>query len=248
MRLLLLNPNTTTALTERMAAVARGIAADGTVIDAVTAPRGVPYIATRAEAAIGGAVALEMLAERNGTFDAVIMAAFGDPALHAARELLSVPVVGLAEAAMLTAGMLGRRFSIVTFSPTLAAWFEECAAAAGMTARLVSLRIARDQFSAIDRVQDEMTEALLDAAMGAAREDGAEVIILGGAPLAGLARKLAARLPVPVIDSVEAATRMAETLVLLRPRKAEIGSFRRPDPKPSTGLPPALAALLDGAP
>ncbi|MCB8881354.1 aspartate/glutamate racemase family protein [Acidisoma cellulosilytica] len=246
MRLLLLNPNTTEALTERMASVARGIAAETTVIDAITAPRGLPYIATRAEAVIGGAIALEMLADLSAPYDAVIMAAFGDPALNAARELLSVPVVGLAEASILTACMLGRRFSIVTFSANLAPWFEECVAANGMGGRLASLRVARQAFSDIDLVQAEMTAALVEAATLAAREDGAEVIILGGAPLAGLARRVAPLLPVPVIDSVEAATRMAETLALLKPRKAEIGSFRLPDGKPTVGLPAALASLLGG--
>lgn len=245
MRILLLNPNTTEALTERMARVARGIAAPETIIEMATAPRGLPYIATRAEAVIASAIALEMLAERMGKHDAVIMAAFGDPALAAARELLSVPVVGLAEAAMLTACTLGRRFSIVTFSENLAPWFEESAVATGLAARLASLRVARQSFSEIDRVQEEMAEALVEAATLAAHEDGAEVIIFGGAPLAGLAKRIGHLIPVPVIDSVECATRMAETLALLQPRKAAIGSFRRPAPKPSLGLPAALAAWLD---
>ncbi len=59
MRILLLNPNTSESITERLTAAARKAAAPGTVIVPLTAPRGVPYIATRAEAQIGGAIALE---------------------------------------------------------------------------------------------------------------------------------------------------------------------------------------------
>ena len=78
MRILVLNPNTSQGITDRLMAAARPAAAAGTELVALTAPRGFPYIATRAEAQIGGAVALEMLAEQHGEFDAAIIAAFGD--------------------------------------------------------------------------------------------------------------------------------------------------------------------------
>src|ERR1700726_3294512 len=101
MRILVLNPNTSEPITERLISAARKAAAPDTVIVPLTARRGVPYIATRAEAQIGGAIALEMLAEADSSFDAAIIAAFGDPGLFGARERFAFPVVGLAEAAML---------------------------------------------------------------------------------------------------------------------------------------------------
>ena len=116
MRLLLLNPNTTEALTQRMLGAAEAVAAPATTITTMTATRGVPYIATRAEAQIAGSVALEMLATCHDAHDAAIIAAFGDPGLGGARELFSLPVVGLAEAGMLMACTIGRTFSIVTFA------------------------------------------------------------------------------------------------------------------------------------
>src|SRR5215475_12938448 len=78
MKILLLNPNTTAAVTTRLYEAAAPVAAPGTVLVPLTAPRGVPYIATRAEAQIGGAIALEMLAEHHRAADAAIIAAFGD--------------------------------------------------------------------------------------------------------------------------------------------------------------------------
>src|SRR4029079_19544187 len=106
-------------VTDRLAAAGRLVASPGTELIAMTAPRGVPYIATRAEAAIGSAVMLEMLAEKRGTFDAAVCAAFGDPGLGGARELFDFPTVGMAEAAMLVACTLGRSFSIVSFAKEL---------------------------------------------------------------------------------------------------------------------------------
>jgi hypothetical protein len=86
MNILLLNPNTRADITDLMLKVGQRAAAPGTSLTPLTAPRGVPYISTRAEAQIGGAVALEMLAECHREFDGAIIAAFGDPGLFAARE------------------------------------------------------------------------------------------------------------------------------------------------------------------
>ncbi|MBR0875188.1 aspartate/glutamate racemase family protein [Bradyrhizobium tropiciagri] len=245
MRILLLNPNTTSAVTELLHAAGSKVASEGTELVPATASRGVPYIATRAEAQIGGAIALEMLAEAGDTIDAAVIAAFGDPGLFGARELFAFPVVGLAEAAMLTACMVGRRFSIVTFAGALAPWYEECVAMHGLGARCAGVRALNGAFQSISDVQGEKEDLLVDLANRAVDEDKADVVILSGAPLAGLAAKVRDRIPVPVIDPVAAAVRQAETLAVLRPRKAIAGTFRRPDPKPTRGLAEPLAAIIE---
>lgn len=245
MKILLLNPNTTAEVTDLLYAAGSRAASPGTDIVAMTAKRGVPYIATRAEAQIGGAIALEMLAEAGQDFDAAIIAAFGDPGLFGARELFSFPVVGLAEAAMLTACMVGQRFSIVTFSRTLAPWYRECVAMHGLEARCAGIAALEEPFQSISNVQAEKEEALVRLANGAVDHEGADVVILSGAPLAGLAEKVKDRVSVPVIDPIAAAVRQAETLAVLKPRKAIEGTFRRPPPKSTTGLAAPLAAVIE---
>jgi Asp/Glu/hydantoin racemase len=244
-KILLLNPNTTAEVTELLYAAGHRAASTGTELVPMTAKRGVPYIATRAEAQIGGAIALEMLAEAGAGFDAAIIAAFGDPGLLGARELFSFPVVGLAEAAMLTACMLGQRFSIVTFSPTLAPWYDECVVMHGLETRCTGIRALDESFQSISDVQAEKEDALVRLANLAVERDYADVVILSGAPLAGLADKVKDRIPVPVIDPVAAAVRQAETLAVLKPLKARAGTFRRPGPKPTTGLAEPLAAVIE---
>jgi allantoin racemase len=244
-KILLLNPNTTGAVTDLLYSAGAKVASQGTELVAVTAARGVPYLATRAEAQIGGAIALEMLAAADADVDAAIIAAFGDPGLFGARELFSFPVVGLAEAAMLTACMVGQRFSIVTFSPTLAPWYWECLAMHGLEGRCAGIRALGESFKSISGVQAEKEDALVRLANLAVDEDGADVVILSGAPLAGLADKIKDRIPVPAIDPIAAAVRQAETLAVLKLRKAVAGSFRRPDPKPTTGLAESLAAVIE---
>ena len=175
MRLLLLNPNTTSVLTDRMMTAAGRVCAPTTQITPLTAPRGVPYIATRAEAQIAGAIALEMLAACHDQHDAAIIAAFGDPGLGGARELFSLPIVGLAEAGMLMACTLGRRFSIVTFAAALEPWYHECVEWHGLGGRCASIRT-------LDAVADEGIILDLDA--------GSVMLADGTTPSMGYHRKL----------------------------------------------------------
>ena len=223
MKLLILNPNTTAAVTGLLSDAAVAVANADTQIAAVTASRGVPYIATRAEAQIGGAIVLEMLAEQQAGFDAAIIAAFGDPGLLGARELFALPVVGMAEAAMLTACMLGRKFAIVTFAGALGPWYQECVDLHGMGARCAGIRMLEGAFRSISNVQEEKSDLLVSLAHEAIERDGADVVILAGAPLAGLAAKVADRIPVPLVDPIQASVKMAEALVALGPRKATAG-------------------------
>lgn len=243
-RILLFNPNISTDVTDLLVQAANPFLSAGSTLIPVTAPCGVPYIATRAEAVIASGIVLDVLAEREGTFDVAIVAAFGDPGLAGARELMPVPVIGLAEAAMLSACMLGQRFSIVSFSRALGPWFRECVAMHGLLDRLASIRLLDGPFASLANIQDEKEGLLIELALRAIEDDGADAIILAGAPLAGLAARVRDRIPVPVVESVVAAVKQAELLLALNPKKASAGSFRRPDPKPSIGLSAALERSL----
>src|SRR5688572_5765715 len=164
MRILLVNPNTTAALTERLHKAAAAVASPGTEIVPLTAPRGVPYISNRAEAQIGGAIALEMIAQHGAGADAAIIAAFGDPGLFGARELFDIPVIGMSEAVMLTACMLGRKFVIVTFAEALKPWYQDCVEMHGLGSRCAGVHALGGPFSSILEVRDEMADLLVELA------------------------------------------------------------------------------------
>lgn len=244
MRLLLINPNTTEAMTDRMIDVARSVAGSETTLHPVTATRGVPYIASRAEAQIAGAEVLELLAQEGPGCDAAIIAAFGDPGILAARELFDMPIVGMAEAAVMSAALLGERFSVVTFSPHMARWYRDCVAQTGLAARFTGVRCPHKAPDRLDNVADALRDELIDLAGKATREDGADVVILGGAPLAGLAPLIAAKTPCLLVDPIAAATVQAEALWQMSPSFTNRAA--RPAAKPSTGLGPALSALIAG--
>ena len=97
MKLLLINPNITAAMTESMAAEARRYASASTEIVAVTAEFGTQYVENRVEAAIASHAVLDALAKHATGCDAAMISAFGDPGLAAAREFADIPVVGIQE-------------------------------------------------------------------------------------------------------------------------------------------------------
>jgi allantoin racemase len=246
MRILILNPNTTEEVTSLMLDVGRAVASPGVEVDAITAPRGFPYIASRAEAQIGGAVALEMLAETQGRFDAAILAAFGDPGLFGARELFDFPVIGVSEAAMLTACMLGGQFLIVTFASALCGWY--CVAMHRLESRCASVVALDRSFGSLEDARETNWPALVDLANEAIAERDADVAILAGAPLAGLATRARDLICVPVVDPVAAAVKQAEALIALQTIKASLSSFRRPAPKATAGLSAKLTAYWEATP
>lgn len=244
MKLLVINPNISASVSELIRAEAERAASPDTAITTLTAPFGVAYIETRFEALIGAYAAANLVAEHWHGHDAAIIAAFGDPGLPGIREALDIPVVGLTEAALMSACLLGNRFSIVAISRRIRAWYRESVEHNGLIGRLASIRSLDQPLRDIGRVQDEHARPLKELCIAAVEEDGADVIILAGAPLAGLARTIKAELPVPVVDGVSSAVRHAETLVRLNPGVAKSGSFAPPPLKPNTGLPDALQALL----
>lgn len=244
MRLLVINPNISESVSALIAAEARRSAAPGTDITMCTASMGVAYIETRFEAMIGAYATAQAAAEHIDGHDAVIVAAFGDPGLAALREVLPVPVLGMTESALASACLLGHRFSIVAISQRIQAWYREEVERHGLQGRLASIRALDESLKDIGQLQQDHAEALLALCESAVKDDGAEVIIIAGAPLAGLARDLRDRIPVPVVDGVSSAVAHAQSLVKLRPRKALAGSFAKPPAKLHQGLPQSLQRLL----
>lgn len=216
MRLLVYNPNTTQAVTDRMVAQARRHASTDTEIVGLSAPRGVPYISRPEQAAAAEAVTLEVVAREWPVYDAIIVAAFADPGLLRSRALSKRPVLGIAESALLTAAMMGDRFAIVSMASTLLPVFETMARRLGLMERLATSYFLDAPVTDIARMPIDHGAALEAACRDIAARGEVSSIILGGGPLAGVADSFRARIPVPMLDGVACAVRHAETLVRLR--------------------------------
>ena len=238
--LLLINPNTTPSITDLVLKHAKRFAARGTTLRAVSGAFGPRYIASRVGYAIAGHAAVDALANDRGRKDAVVLACFGDPGLAALKEIARVPVVGMAEASILQAAALGRRFSIVTGGERWKPMLEEFVASQGLSARLASVRTVAPTGADIARNPKAAMALLAKSCANCANQDGADVVILGGAGLAGLAAKLRVLVDVPLLDGVACAVSMAEALARQKPTR----SGALPAPVESIGLSKGLAKLI----
>lgn len=245
MRILLLNGNTDPAITALIATRAAeapprlGLPALDLV--PVTAPFGARYIATRAAVAIAGHAVLAALAAHIGTenpqgFDAAIIGCFGEPGIEAARELLPIPVLGMAEASITLALEQAPRIALLTGGAAWVPMLEEFALIRGYGRDQIQVRSITPTGDMIARAPDAALALIAEEARQAIAA-GAGVIVLGGAGLAGLAPRLAASLPVPVLDSLDCALIMACRGGRAPARVAQA---------PQTGLTPELTAFMGG--
>lgn len=156
-------------------------------------------------------------AEAEG-YDAVCIDTASDSGMNALRSRLSIPVVGPGLVAAHVAGMLGRRFSIVS---TFDRWADNCRKnlvnyeLMHKVASIRSLTNATPDVAKLLSDKPEVIEALVELAESAIEVDGADVIVLASTTMHQAAAILAARLPVPVVDPGPWSVRIAADLVLL---------------------------------
>ncbi|MFJ6415372.1 aspartate/glutamate racemase family protein [Paeniglutamicibacter sp. NPDC091659] len=243
MRLLIINPNISEDVTELIAAEALRSKSPDTELVVRTAGYGMQYIETRFESMLAGPAVAEVIAQNPGA-DAIVVAAFGDPGLPALKEFSRVPVIGITEAAFAAASLLGTRFSIIAISARITAWYRDCVESNGYASRLASIHSLTDPLRAIGSVQEDHAEILVELANRAVTEDGADVIILAGAPLAGLARQVRDRIPVPVVDGIGSGVRLAEAIAGMQTGTHRSGSCAPPPLKDRRGLSSAVDAQL----
>jgi Asp/Glu/hydantoin racemase len=219
MKLLLINPNTTEAITHRLVEAAAAFA-PGVEFSGTTGRFGASYIASRQSFCVAGHAAIDAWSHSERDEDGVVVACFGDPGLDALREVCDVPVIGMAEAAMHAAMMMGGRFSIVTGGRAWVAMLQEYAAARHLDGALASVRTVEPDAGALAAQPERAIELLRSAAKDCVECDGASSVILAGAGLVGFAPSVGTALEVPIIDGLQAAVRMAQAVVGMRMRGA----------------------------
>lgn len=228
MRILLINANTTEAVTQRMADAARRVAGAGTEIVPVTARFGPAIIGSRAETAVAAAAVIERLAQTAHGADAVIIGASVDPGLAAAREMLDVPVIGITEAVLHMACLVGGRCGAIVMSANSDTILREMADAYGLGTRLAAVRAL--PITPLDLIADPAAtaRAISGAAEAMVASDGVDAVVLIGAVMAGIPEQVQPYLRVPVLEGVSAAVVLSEALVRLRLPPARAGSFAAP--------------------
>lgn len=156
-------------------------------------------------------------AEKDGC-DAIVIDCMGDPGLHVARELVSIPVVAPGEASMHLAAMLAHRFAIITVLESVRPMLENLARIYGVADKLVSIGVVDVPVLELEARWGEVQEKLAECAIRAVEDDHAGAIILGCTGFLGCAQAITNALEarghfVPVIDPIPATVCLAEALV-----------------------------------
>jgi allantoin racemase len=236
MRLAVINPNTTAAMTARIGAAARAVAAAGTEILATNPDSGPVSIEGYYDEAfsVPGLLAEIAKAEAAGA-DAHVIACFDDTGLEAARSLASAPVIGIGEAAFHMASLLAHRFSVVTTLSRSIPAIETNLLKYGLDRRCGRVRASEVPVLELDDPASDAVARIGAEIERAKAEDHADAIVLGCAGMADLAAELSRRHGLPVVDGVAAAVKLAEGLAALGLRTSKRGGYAAPRAKPYTG-------------
>ncbi|MDI9314070.1 MAG: aspartate/glutamate racemase family protein [Hydrotalea sp.] len=235
MKIAIINPNSTRGMTEKCHRVAAQFVSAGTEI--------ISSNPTDTPASIEGhydeAMSLPSLlremkkAEAAGA-DGFVLACFDDPGLHACREIVAGPVVGICEAAMHAASMLATSFSVVTTLQRSVPIIEELAHKYGMAHFCRKVRAADIpvlQLEEPGKKGDEARQKIKDEIMRAAAEDNCEAVILGCAGMADLTQQLTKDCGLPVIDGVVTAVKLCEALIGAGLKTSKINAYASPRAK-----------------
>ncbi|MGI6317959.1 MAG: aspartate/glutamate racemase family protein [Dethiobacteria bacterium] len=237
MKLLIINPNTSDEMTSNIDSIAKKYARKETEIVTVHSRKGPVSIESQFEEAIIAEPLFERIIEGNqNDYDAIIIACYGDPHLYAAREISDIPVLGVAECSMHIASLLGYKFSIVTIIESTRPMLEELIKKNGLESRCASIKTTAFSPTDFEKQSDDVLKVLTEAAKDAVENDGAEVICLGCAGMAGIDKPMSEKLGVPVLDGVACAVKMAETLVDYGVAHSKVKAYSRPRKKEFKGF------------
>ncbi|MCS5585229.1 MAG: aspartate/glutamate racemase family protein [Pseudomonadales bacterium] len=236
MKILIVNPNTTQSMTDKIAEAARSVAATDTEILAINPQDGPASVEGYYDEAFAVPGLLREI--RKGELmgvDGYIVACFDDPGLHAVRSIATGPAVGICEAAVYAASMVAGSFTVVTTLRSSVPAIEKVVRGYGRDHFCRRVRAAEIPVLDLEKEGSEarlLIEAEIERAVN---EDSAEAIILGCAGMADLTRQLTEKFGLPVIDGVATAVKMVEGLITLGLQTSKVGGYVWPPMKSYIG-------------
>lgn len=229
MKILVMNPNSTVSMTDKIVESAQYVVNDGTTLVAATGHDAPASIQGHHDEAMSvpGLIARLKQAEAEGV-DGVVVACFDDPGIGACREVFSGPVLGICEAGVKAASMIATSFSVVTTLPRSVPVIEHLIHGYGLSHQCRRVRSAEIPVLALEEEGSGAREKVRDEILHAVREDRCEAVVLGCAGMADLTGWLTQETGVPVIDGVTVATRMVEALIGCGLRTSKVGAYAVP--------------------
>lgn len=232
MKIFVINPNTSQTMTDHIREALEAVKRSDTELTVTCPDKGPETIESAYDEAFAIPPTLGLVQKANDEgYDAVILACFSDPGLEAAREISVIPVIGIEESTLHMAAMLGAKFSIMTPRKQRIPSKYEHVHIRGLSHFLASVRSLDLTVAETDSDPAKTKQRLMDVAKIAVEKDGAEVIVMGCAGMAGYAREIEETLSVKVLDPAAVALKTAEAMADLGLTHSKAGLFATPPKK-----------------
>jgi len=222
LKILCINPNSSPEVTKGIETICKDYALPNSEVEVKCIEEAPSGIESYHDAAISEKYLLERFEEWEGKYDGFIIACHSDIGVDLLRELTDKPVIGIGEASMLLALPLGHKFSILSLKKKKIPQKEDLVKKYGFENRCASVRITGLGVVGDDK---EKREKLIQEGEKAVEEDGAEVLILGCAGMAGLDKEIEKIVNVPVIDGVVSALMLIESLIRYGVSTSKAGKY-----------------------
>lgn len=225
-KILVINPNTSEAMTADVRATVDRIKRPDVDAQTVHPAYGSESLESAYDTAIATNAMIDLLTGKEAEYDGVLIACFGDPGHDALKEMLDGAVMGIAEASIATALMLGNKYSILAAGERAVPLMENMVTGYGLKERLASVECLGMSVTAVEEQKEEATEKLTQAAERAARK-GADVMILGCAGMTTLKSEVEKRTGMLILDPVETGYAMLEAIVCRGLKVSHSGLYAR---------------------
>jgi allantoin racemase len=231
MHIFVINPNTSSSMTDHIRRELEKIKRPDTELTVTNPEHGPVSIESVYDESLATPPTLELVRQANEDgYDAIILACFSDPGLDAAKEISEIPVIGIEEATMHVAAMLGHRFSITTSGYNRVPTRELHVLLRNLESAYASTLVMDMPVLEMDANPEAAKKRIMDLARSAV-EEGTEVIVLGCAGLAGYAEDIEREVGVVVLDPTSVAFKVAEAMVDLGLRHSKVRRYATPPEK-----------------
>ncbi len=197
-----------------------------TAVTCINPQNGPRAIDTLMDISIAAIETVRLVAQNREKYDAFIIACGFDPGMDACRGIVKQPVIGIAEAGMVTACTLCRKFTVLTHTALSVSIVQELVHHYGLENRLASVR-ALGMSGAEMAARDRMVQRMEEVSRQAVVEDKAELIVLPGAHWVGLEKGLSEKVRVPVISGAVCALKLAEFLIDYGQQTSKSGPYQQ---------------------
>lgn len=230
MNLLVVNPNTSEAMTEDIRDTVERVRAPDTTVTVTSLDFGPEALESFYDYTLSAFGLCRLLEKEKDTYDGVLIACYGDPGLYAVKEICDCPVLGIAETSIAMSLLMGSRFSILAASEKAVPMMENMISQYGMDHRSAGVFPLNMSVLAAEANREETISRLIEAGRKAV-SNGAEVLILGCAGMTGIGKPVSKALGIPVMDPVETAFLTLEMMCKGGLGTSKKGLYKTPDKK-----------------